>query len=148
DVLRIHGPRGSIYDSTGDAGPVGGPIDVRPTFPLRANLPIGNGATAASYLSIPAADVGNFLIADLDVRLDISHTQPETLQVTLIYDPLGQNLRIPLVRNLAPGDLGLDFRDTLLDDGALTAIDAARAPFTGSYRPAYPDGSPTLASLI
>lgn len=82
--------------------------------------------TTTSTLTITETDV----IADLDVKLNISHRWDANLDVYLIAP---DGTRIPLFTEV--GGSGNDFKDTVLDDEALLSITEGSAPFTGSYRP-------------
>lgn len=69
-------------------------------------------------------------IRDLNVRLDITHTFVGDLQISL-FSPT--NVEVRLFSNR--GSNGQNLTATIFDDEATTAIAAASAPFTGSFRP-------------
>ena len=82
-------------------------------------------------------------IADLKVKLDITHTRVADLDVYLHYDSqifiLGQpstSWTIELFTDV--GGSGDNFRNTILDFDAPLSIKDGRAPFNGSYRPESP----------
>lgn len=92
-------------------------------------IPIPASGTITSGIFVP--DIRT--IADLNVRINITHTFVGDLRITLT-SPTG--VVIPLVLNR--GGSGDDFTDTLFDDSAAISIAAATAPFTGSFRPESP----------
>ena len=69
-------------------------------------------------------------ITDVNVKLDISHTYDSDLRVYLIAPDGGW---VSLVSNR--GGSGDNFRGTVFDDEASTAIAKGRAPFSGTFRP-------------
>jgi len=87
---------------------------------------IPDAGTTTSTLDI--TDTGT--IADLNVKLDISHNWDEDLDVFLI-GPDGT--RVELFTDV--GADGKDFNDTILDDEALLSITDGSAPFTGYFHP-------------
>lgn len=72
----------------------------------------------------------SFVIADLDVEIDIAHTYDADLDVYLIA-PNGA--RIELFTDV--GGSGDGFIGTILDDQAADPITSGMAPFTGRFRP-------------
>ncbi len=105
-----------------------GALDATPVgFVNSTSTPILDVATTTS--TIVVAGFSNF-IADVNVRLNITHTFDSDLTVTLI-SPAG--IRVPLFAGV--GGSGDNFVNTVLDDEAATAIGAGVAPFTGSFRP-------------
>ncbi len=92
------------------------------------NVPINilDNTTVTSTINIPNAGS----IADLDLRLDITHTWDSDLDVFLI-SPTGT--RIEMFQDI--GGSGDNFNNTYLDDEAATAITSGTAPFTGNFRP-------------
>ncbi|MCY2987411.1 MAG: proprotein convertase P-domain-containing protein, partial [Planctomycetota bacterium] len=100
------------------------PIFVAPDVPL----PTVDGQTVTSQLTV--ADFAGTL-ADVDVRLDITHFRDTDLAVYLT-SPAGT--RICLFSWL--GGNGGNFRNTRLDDEADLAADEGFSPFTGRFRPA------------
>lgn len=85
---------------------------------------INNLATITSTITVS----DSFTIGDLDVAFDITHAFDEDLDIFLI-GPDGT--RVELVTDV----VGVNFRNTILDDEATTAITAGTTPFTGRFRP-------------
>jgi len=79
-----------------------------------------------STLDVPDA----FEIADVDVVLDISHSQNANLDVYLIA-PDGK--KVELFTDVGP--FTENFTNTVLDDEAATSIKDGSGPFEGSYKP-------------
>lgn len=72
-----------------------------------------------------------FQIADLNVRLDITHPRDPDLDVFLIAP---DGTRVELFTDVGTNK-SVNFTDTLLDDGATRSITAGKAPFTGTFLP-------------
>ncbi len=86
-------------------------------------------STITSTIDVPASKtISN--IADLNVNIDITHTNVEDLDVFL-ESPTGTV--VELFTDV--GGTGNDFTSTKLDDEAGTSITAGSAPFTGSFVP-------------
>ena len=83
------------------------------------------------FSTLVIADTGR--IADIDVRLNITHTYCEDLSVYLRPPPGLGVYRIKLFSSI--GNAHNNFSNTILDDEAPKAITQGAAPFTGSYRP-------------
>lgn len=100
------------------------------TFSNTTVLPILDVATVSS--TITSAAVG--LIADINVRVNISHTFASDLDVFLIHP---DGTQIELFTDVGGG--GTDFVNTVLDQQATTGVIGTTgfntAPFTGTYRP-------------
>ncbi len=90
---------------------------------------ITDASTTTSTIVVPAAKTID-IITDVDVNIDISHTNVEDLDVTL-ESPTGTV--VELFTDV--GGTGNDFTSTVLDDDAGTAVTAGTAPFTGSFQP-------------
>ena len=112
--------------TTGEGGPTN-PGDTSFTTNTPVDISPDVIATVESPLVVSGV-TGN--VTDVNVRLDIDHTYAEDLRVALI-SPSGQ--RVLLFREI--GGSSDNFRGTILDDQAATAIAAAAAPFSGSFRP-------------
>jgi len=69
-------------------------------------------------------------IADLNVKLDISHSYIKDLDVFLIGPDM---TRVELFTDV--GGSGDSFSDTILDDEASSPVTQGSAPFAGSYKP-------------
>ena len=91
--------------------------------------PINDRATVTSTLTVAES----FPIADLDVKIDITHSYDADLDVYLIA-PNG--IRIELFTDV--GGSGNDFAGTVLDDEADTAVIDGQSPFSGRFRPEQP----------
>jgi subtilisin-like proprotein convertase family protein len=108
-----------------------GTFDTLPaqTYPGSAGLPLTlpDNTTKTATLAI-----SNFTgaIADVNVRLSITHTYNSDLDVFLI-SPSGK--RVELFTDV--GGSGKNFTNTMLDDAAATTITTGTAPFTGTFRP-------------
>lgn len=92
-------------------------------------------STVTSVQTIPTA----ITIADVNVRLDITHTFNADLDVFL-QSPLGTSLEL----FTDVGEFFNNFTSTVLDDQALTPITSGSAPFTGRFKP---EGSAGLATF-
>ena len=69
-------------------------------------------------------------VADIDVKLRITHTFDGDLRVVLISP---EGTRVVLFDDIGGG--GDNFTDTILDDEATTFIDSGSPPYNGRYRP-------------
>ncbi len=94
-----------------------------------SGYPIRDFQTTTSTITVPQ----DATIADLDVRLHISHSQDRDLRVVL-RAPWGQEVVLIDGR----GGTGDNFHYTTLDDEAAVSIAAGKPPFTGSFRPEQP----------
>jgi len=106
------------------------PVIYRKDFNLPLLDPIGPGqATTDAVIDIS----DHFIIADLDVRIDITHTRVFDLQL-ILQSPV--ETRVCL--NKYEFDeifVGENYTDTFFDDEAELAIEQGTAPFTGHFRP-------------
>lgn len=87
---------------------------------------IAGPAPVLSEVSVPSPH----LIADIDVKLDISHPCVADLDIFLIA-PDGARVEL----STDNGDCGSNYNGTIFDDEAATSITSGSAPFIGSYRP-------------
>ena len=87
---------------------------------------IPDQSTITSTLSVPDA----LTIDDVNVQLDITHTNDQDLDVYLIAP---DGTRVELFTDVGGGRD--NFTGTTLDDEAGTAITSGSAPFAGSFRP-------------
>lgn len=85
---------------------------------------------SAGTIDAQPYDTQSCIIADLDVKLDLTHTADSDLDLYL-ENPTGNMVRL----FAAVGSDGDNFTNTVLDDEAATSIESGKAPFTGSYRP-------------
>jgi subtilisin-like proprotein convertase family protein len=86
-----------------------------------------NNSTGAS-VGIAIGAIGT--VADINVRVGITHTWDGDLSLSLI-SPAGTTVSLALKR----GGSSDNYRGTLFDDEAAQSISAGSAPFAGSYRP-------------
>ncbi|MFO0974191.1 MAG: choice-of-anchor tandem repeat NxxGxxAF-containing protein [Phycisphaerae bacterium] len=91
------------------------------------NLPIpDNNPTGVSHsISVPGA----LTVADVNVKLNITHTYDADLTVSLTHN--GTTRTLVFQR----GSSGDNFVNTIFDDEAAVPISAGTAPFTGSFKP-------------
>ena len=107
-------------------------------LPIPANPDDTRGWMADAIIEIPY----QFIITDLDVRISITHTNVFDLQIFL-RSPTEKIICLNMfdVYNLDKfprGENYKDFKDTIFDDEAETAIEQAGPPFTGCFRPIEP----------
>lgn len=102
---------------------------MRLEFAQHASVAIDSGEPSTIRSEISVAGVSG-RIADVNVRLDITHSFTADLEIALI-GPGG--VRVELVMDAGGG--GDDFRSTVFDDDADLEIRDAFPPFTGSFRP-------------
>ena len=81
----------------------------------------------------PITVAESYPIVDLDVTLNITHTNDADLNISLI-PPSGPAIEL----STDNGGGGDNYNGTTLDDEALTSITAGAAPFSGSFRPEAP----------
>ena len=79
--------------------------------------------------SLPVSGVTG-VIADVNVRVNITHTFDSDLDVFLVAP---DGTRVELFTDVGGG--GANFTNTILDDEASAAFTSGSAPFTGSFRP-------------
>jgi len=101
------------------------------------NLPIpqesGGSKGWAEDAILNIAD--DYVIWDLDVEINITHTNVFDLQVFLI-SPAGTNVCLSRFY-LDEFFIGANYDHTIFDDEAPVPIELGLAPFTGRYRPRY-----------
>jgi len=98
----------------------------------------GEGET----IEVPIVVDQDFRIADLNVRLNISHEDPSDLFVWLV-SPSGTTIalfqQVPAAGDqdgfTITGPNGINFDSPLFDDEAAAAIGAGQPPFDGAFRP-------------
>lgn len=108
-----------------------GVIDNGPTKTYSSTaVPVAISATGTPTVTstLTIADVGQ--IADINVKLNITHTFDSDLVVSL-KSPAGTSVTL----FSAVGSTGDNFTNTVLDDEAATSITAGTAPFSGSFKP-------------
>jgi len=99
---------------------------VTTTFSKTENAAIPDRGVFTSCMSVGASG----LILDLDVRVNVTHSWDEDLDVTLIAP---DGTRIELFTDV--GGSADNFTNTILDDEATTLITSGTAPFIGRYKP-------------
>jgi len=123
-------PNATVYlDANGN-----GIFDPRPCVFVSTDVPkaILEGFSARTYSNLTVSGLP-VQVADVDVRLDITHTRDGDVSVNL-FGPDGT-----VVGLLAfVGGSGDNFTGTILDDSATIPIASGSAPFTGRYRPRFP----------
>jgi subtilisin-like proprotein convertase family protein len=78
-------------------------------------------------------ELGEVVITDLDVRINLTHTDDSDLRISL-SSPAATTIDL----SDENGGSGADYIDTVFDDEADTAIGAGSAPFTGTFIPDAP----------
>ena len=121
----------TVYLDTNNNGVFDGPAaSTLNSGPLNVTIP-DNNPTGISRALVAAGIAGT--ISDIDVTLNVTHTNVGDLRVQL-QGP--NNFTITLIERR--GGTGDHFTGTILDDQATTAIGAGTAPFTGRFRPEVP----------
>jgi len=105
----------------------GGPFNL----PIR-DPPGPGGAVTEAVVQVP----DHFIIIDLDVGIDITHTQVFDLQLFL-HSPLSTRICLNMY-DITEFFEGADYTDTIFDDEAEISIEQAQPPFTGRFRPIEP----------
>lgn len=78
-----------------------------------------------------------FIITDLDVGINITHTNVFDLQIFL-KDPCGHQICLNYFDAMTEYDIYPNYTNTIFDDEALFSIKEGDAPFTGRFRPIEP----------
>ena len=99
-------------------------------LPIPANPDDTRGWMADAIIEIP----DNFIVSDLDIRINITHTSVFDLQIFL-QSPAGTRLCLNMYNPFDEFFVGADYTQTIFDDEAETAIEQAEPPFTGRFRP-------------
>ena len=110
-----------------------GPIPLQP-FNSSTRIP----GFIESSIQITNAALLNQVVSSLAVTVNITSTNDDDLVIFLIA-PDGTTINLfngPQTRSFGP--IPQNFTSTTFDDSAFRSISRARAPFTGSYRPAQP----------
>ena len=102
------------------------PPSDRQTFTSTTSPAIPDRQTINVPISVPVA----LTIADIDVKVNISHTYDRDLRLYLLA-PDGR--QITLANRV--GGSGNNFTDTTFDDEATVSIRNGSAPFSGTFRP-------------
>jgi subtilisin-like proprotein convertase family protein len=98
------------------------------------NLPILDPPGPGSLMTLVTVDVPDlFIISDLDVRINITHTKVFDLQL-FVQSPDG--IRICLnMYDFTEFFEGADYKQTIFDDEAEVPIEEGEPPFSGRFRP-------------
>jgi subtilisin-like proprotein convertase family protein len=108
------------------------------TYGGQSNLPIIDVPGPDSQMTEAIIDVpDHFLIHDLDVRINITHTNVFDLQLFL-QDPFGSRICLNMYDFKDEFGTYPDYTNTIFDDEALLSIEHAEPPFTGRFRPRQP----------
>jgi subtilisin-like proprotein convertase family protein len=99
-------------------------------LPIPANPDDTNGWMADAIIEVP----DHFVIADLDVRINITHTNVFDLQLFL-QRPAGTRICLNMFDFKKEFSVYPNYTDTIFDDEALLSIKDGVAPFTGRFRP-------------
>ena len=102
------------------------PILVTSDYTNDHNVNIHDLSTVTS--SIVINDVGT--IADLNVKINLTHTWDDDLDIYLIA-PDGTRIKLTTDN----GGSGNNYANTIFDDEASTSITSGNAPFSGTFRP-------------
>jgi len=102
------------------------------------NLPIIDLPGPGSELTEAVIVVPHhFPIHDLDVRINITHTNVFDLQL-LLQDPLGSRICLNMYDFKDEFGIYPNYTNTIFDDEALFSIEQAEPPFAGRFRPRQP----------
>jgi subtilisin-like proprotein convertase family protein len=91
------------------------------------------GELTEAIIDIP----DHYTIYDLDVRINITHTNVFDLQLFL-KGPQGPRICLNYFDELAEYDIYPNYTDTTFDDEAQVPIENGAAPFTGRFKPRGP----------
>ncbi len=118
------------------AGPVyiyGGQFDLPIPKPDSVDPGISKGWMADALIEI----TDHFIVSDLDIRINITHTKVFDLQLFL-QNPAGTRLCLNMYNPFDEYFDGEDYIQTIFDDEAEVSIKEGEAPFTGLFRPIEP----------
>jgi subtilisin-like proprotein convertase family protein len=108
------------------------------TYGGQFNLPIIDLPGPGSQMTEAIIEVpDHFPIHDLDVRINITHTNVFDLQL-LLEDPLGSRICLNMYDFKDEFGTYPNYTNTIFDDEALFSIQQAEPPFTGRFRPRQP----------
>ncbi|HUT29300.1 MAG TPA: hypothetical protein VMX13_05870 [Sedimentisphaerales bacterium] len=114
-----------------------GATEVR-TYGGRFDLPIIDLPGPGSQMTEAVIEVpDHFPIHDLDVRINITHTNVFDLQL-LLQNPLGSRICLNMYDFKDEFGIYPNYTNTIFDDEALFSIEDAEPPFTGRFRPRQP----------
>jgi hypothetical protein len=101
-----------------------------PFRPIPADTNSNIGPMDDAVIDVP----DHFIIADVDVALDIVHTNVIDLQM-ILKGPAGQEIFLNVYEDPNGFIKAQNYSGTVFDDEAELAIEQGSAPFTGSFRP-------------
>lgn len=102
------------------------------------NLPIIDEPGSGSSMTEAIIEVpDHFIISDLDVRINITHTNVFDLQIFL-KGPCGPKICLNYFDVLTEYGIYPNYINTIFDDEAEVSIEDADAPFTGRFKPRGP----------
>ena len=102
------------------------PYDLR----IPASAPATRGWMDDATIDVPS----HLIITDLDVSVDLTHSNDFDLQLYLV-SPSGSTILLNQYDPFTEYFEGSDYRHTTFDDEADTPIEAGSPPFEGRYRP-------------
>jgi subtilisin-like proprotein convertase family protein len=94
---------------------------------------ISKGWMADAVIEVP----DHFIISDLDVGINLTHTNVFDLQIFL-QSPAGTRICLNMFDFKKEFSVYPNYTDTIFDDEALLSIKEGEAPFTGRFRPLEP----------
>jgi subtilisin-like proprotein convertase family protein len=108
------------------------------TYGGRFDLPIIDLPGPGSQMTEAVIEVpDHFPIHDLDVRINITHTNVFDLQL-LLQDPFGSRICLNMYDFKDEFGIYPNYTGTIFDDEALLFIEQGEPPFTGRFRPRQP----------
>ena len=90
-----------------------------------------NDLATTTSTNVVAGLAGN--IIDVNVTINLTHTDDSDLTITLISPAASGSIRVPLA--VKAGGSGMNYTSTTFDDTATIPISAGLAPFSGTYIP-------------
>jgi subtilisin-like proprotein convertase family protein len=124
-----------LFPSTGLPNPVhiySGDFNLRIPKPDINDPCISKGWMADAVINVP----DHFIITDLDVGINLTHTNVFDLQLSL-QSPVGTRICLNMY-NYDEFFIGANYTNTIFDDEAILSIKEGVAPFTGRFRPLEP----------
>jgi subtilisin-like proprotein convertase family protein len=120
--------------------------------PTDLSIPVGG--IVESTLDLSNNVDYQFLLQDLNVRINIAFPSAPNLRVELVADKIvadnlgtGELLSVLLVDRIGQTGTRADFFDTVFNDQAVTPIQNGGPPFQGEYNPQVGLGGATLSDL-
>jgi subtilisin-like proprotein convertase family protein len=108
------------------------------TYGGQFDLPIIDVPGPGSEMTEAVIEVpDHFPIHDLDVRINITHTNVFDLQL-LLQDPLGSRICLNMYDFKDEFGTYPNYTNTIFDDEALLSIEQAEPPFSGRFKPRQP----------